>query len=462
VGEVAQAAWYYCTLDPQPHLALPRAVAAFERAPSDAFVRRVLGWAQALDQKPEDALQTLKPSATSDPYAAYMMAKLLAEAGDRTSATQVLANLELRPPAGPAADRLAELEAELGGTTQPASSLPATQSTTTQPQTQPASSRKRELRRAWREFDDDALDFLHTPGKYLEARVTLDDVGPDPGEPWRVTLSLTNRGSFPITLGVDGMVNPVFVLSFTMEGDKPRSFPALMTVSVDRVRVLNPGQTVSERRTLDVGPLRQASRQTPQQLQRVVVNALLDGAQGPDGHWRPALGGQTLRAVYFNRVPAATGREALGAFAAVLAGDHDAPRWRAIALFAELLGERQQADLKRLNYVPAAVPTDRLRSALLNLLASDAWETRVRTLDALQTVGLDRGMTEAVERGLEHDHWLVRLMTLRVLARLGPSCAERMESTLKTDPDELVRALAESYLHKWAAAAQNPVTQPAP
>jgi tetratricopeptide (TPR) repeat protein len=462
VGEVAQAAWFYCTIDPQPHLALPRAVAAYERAPGDAFVRRVLGWAQALNQKPEDALQTLTPIATTDPHAAYMLAKLLAEAGDRTAAVQVLANLELRPLAGPAADRLTELAAELGGTTQPASSSPATQGTATQPQAALADYRKRELRRVWREFDDDTLDFPRAPSKYLDARCTLDDVSPGPGEPWRATLSLTNRAMFPITLGVDGMVNPVFVLSFAMEGDKPRNFPALMTLSVDRVQVLKPGQTVGEHRTLDVGPLRQVSRQTPQQLQRIVVRALLDAEQGPDGQWQPVLGGQALQTVYLNRVPAPTGREALSALAGVLTGGHDSPRWRAIGLFADLLGERQQADLKRLNYVPAAVPTDRLRSALLNLLASGDWETRVRTLDALQMTGLDRGMTEAVERGLEHEHWLVRLMTLRVLARQGPSFAARMEGISKADPDELVRALADSYLRKWAAVTLNPVTQPAP
>ena len=135
-------------------------------------------------------------------------------------------------------------------------------------------------------------------------------------------------------------------------------------------------------------------------------------------------------------------------------------RWgwaaRAIEVVAELLSERQRAELKRLNYEPGPVPADKLRTALLDLLGSDSWELRVRVLNALQLAGLDRGMTEAVERCLTHPHWLVRMMAVRLLARQGRPFAERAQSIADHDEDDLVRALAASYLERWAT----PTTEP--
>ncbi len=236
----------------------------------------------------------------------------------------------------------------------------------------------------------------------------------------------------------------------TIEGDQRREFAALMTVNLDSVRILRPGQTVRVRRTLDVGPPRRVSRLTPQQVQRVALDVILDPVQSADGQWGPGPAGQRLRPIYCNRLPASTGPEALAALFDALTGDSQAARARAIEVLAELLGEAQRARIKAPNYHPASVPTDRLEAALLNLLGSESWELRVRTLDALQIAGLDRRMVDAAEACLKHEHWLVRLMALRLLARQGAAFAPRAEALAKDDPDELVRALAQSYVSKWA------------
>jgi hypothetical protein len=462
VNEVAQAAWFYCLIVPDAHRAAMLADAAATRAPHDPFVQRVLGWSLAFNRKTEDACRTLEPIADRDAYAAYMLAKLALEGGDPARAHRVLAALDPSPTAGFAHDMLSKIE-QILATSQPASQPASAAAGTTLPTapTQPGKLRHPELREVLSEFDRRVLQFKDTPAQFLEARVAPEDLSPAPGEPWEATFSLTNRGPFPITLGPDAMVNPVFVLSFTMEGDRARSYPGLMAVSVDRVRVLYPGQSCQVRRTLDVGPLRRVSQQTPQQAQRIEMSVLLDAEQGPDGQWRASLAGQQLRpAVYFNRLPASTGREALAALLSAAGGEWETGRARAIEVLAELLGERQRAELKRLNYDPAPVPVDRLRAALLSLLGHESWEVRARTLDALQVVGLDRAMTEAVERCLDHPHWLVRLMAVRVLVRQGRAFAERAQSIAQNDADELVRALAENQLARWASEAP-PETGPA-
>lgn len=425
VNDVAQAAWFYCRLVEQPQRALMLAENAVRRAPADVFVQRVLGWAQALNLRPQDALKTLLPIADRDPYAAWMAARLLLESGDQARALCVLAALDPKPPAGPAHDLLR------GATLLLDESDPLR--------------RYPQVAMALAEFDDRVLEFWRNPAAFLYAGAVMEDRSPAPGEPWWAEFTLTNRGPFPITLGPDAMANPVFMLSFQVEGDRKRSYPALLTVSVDRTRVLYPGQSVRRRQTIDVGPLRQMSRQTPQHLQRLTMEAILDAALDRDGRWQPAAAGQRVPTVYFNRVPAGARREAVGALFSALAGDSTARRWLALEVLAELMGERQLADWGRLSYQPNPVPTKRIRALLLDLLASESWEVRARTLIAFQIVGLDRKMVRAVEAGLDDPHWLVRMMAVRVLGRQGAAFAEQAASVARNDSDELVRALAESY-----------------
>lgn len=436
-NELAQAAWFYGTLEPQPDRALMLARSAAQRAPGDHFAWRVLGWAEALNHHPDEAQQALFPIAGRDPFAAYMLARLLGEAGNATTARRILSDLEPQPTCGPAFDLLCTLD------------VPGA--------AQPARKRSPEVARALAEFDERTLQYHHAPAEFLEARVTPATPSIPTGEPWWVTFTLVNRGPFPITLGPDGMTNPVFVLSFACEGDRRRDVPALMTVALDRVRVLPPGASVSLRRSLDVGPLRQVARAAPQQLQRISLHALLDAFQAADGTWHTSPGGQTLAPVYFNRLPAGTAPSAMQALFDALRGDDPLARVVALHTAAALLGEQQRAAHGRLEYRPTPVAADRLTAALVGLLGAESWELRVRALDALSVAGLDRELYAAVRACLEHPHWLVRLMALRGLARQGSSFADTAARLAEDDPDELVRALAGAYVAKWRA----PTTAPA-
>jgi tetratricopeptide (TPR) repeat protein len=439
VAEVAQAAWFYCFLDPKPERALALAEAAAERAPGDVFATRVLGWALALNQRTEDARRTLKPIAGRDPYAAYQLAKLLREAGEDQAAEGLLRNLTFVPRAGPAFELLSEL------------GLPSAA-------TQPAARRLPEVADALASFDDGLLEFARDSTRFLSADVRLENLSPTPGDPWWAVFTLTNRAGFPITLGPDWMVNPVFLLSFTTEGDRRRDYPHLMTVSLEQTRVLMPGQSISLRRTLDVGPLRSMSRRTPQQLQRITLRAIIDPEQDEGGQWRLSSSGQQLGPVYFNRTPLRTGPETFHALFRALSGESAGARFRAVELLAELLGEKQRAGLRPPAYRPESIPAQRIYQTLLSGLGSESWELRVRTLDALQMAGLDAQMVRAAEACLEHPHWLVRLMAVRLLARQGPGFADTARRIAADDQHELVRDLATSYLQRWAVS--QPASQP--
>ncbi len=474
VNEVAQAAWFYGTIDRQPDRALMLAKAASQRAPADPFVRRALGWALAANERIPEARETLRSIADHDPYAAYMLARLLRDGGDAASAREVVAQLEPKPRTGPVTDLLRQLEEGASASQPVAESQPAevsesssTRQATAGPQpvgassqpvaapsqppaaSQPVSQRYPAVAAALAEFDTRVLEFFRQPDKFLAASVTLPERSFAPGDPWWAVFALTNRGPFPITLGPDAAVNPVFLLSFSVEGDQKREYPALLTIGLDQIRVLHPGQTVSVRRTLDVGPLSRVARGSPQQAQRITLRALLDGVLGEEGQWRVAAGGQQLPTAYFTRLPASAGATSISALFSALAADSGA-QFRALEIMAQLVGERQRADAGRLEYRPEPVPSDRIQAALLNLLGSDAWELRARTLNALQLTGLDRRAVGKAETNLGHAHWLVRLMAVRLLARQGAAFRERGEALAHDDADELVRALADSYVKKWA------------
>jgi len=396
---------------------------------------RVLGWALVLNGQMERARQAFAPIAQTDPYAAYQLARMLAAGGDRAGAAGVIEKLERLPTAGPAFELLNQL------------GLPASAS-------RPAAERFPEIPRVLDGFDRRVLAFCRDSTSLLAAQVTMENVSPEPGEPWWAVFALTNRASFPITLGPDRMVNPVFLVSFTVEGDRQREYPNLLTVSLDHTQVIPPGATAEVRRALNVGPPRRICRLTPQRLQRVTLKVILDAVQRPDGRWEPGPTGQLLRTVYFNRQPAVADPESFHALFRALTGQSAEARYRAIEALAELLGESQRAAAKTPRYRPAAVPVEKIEQAMLAALNSSSWEVRVRGLDALQVAGMNSRMVAAAEACLEHPHWLVRLMAVRLLARQGATFAERAKRIADEDEDELVRDLAASYVELWENAAR--------
>ncbi len=433
-NELAQAAWFYCTLSAQPDRALMLARAATKRAPEDGFVQRVLGWALAANAEPDAARAVLEPIATSDPYAGYRLAMLAAEEDDQDRARRIVAAIDPLPISGPAASLLGTMDLPPAAT-QPALRYP-------------------EMQKALQHFDPRIFAFFAEPEQFVKASLTVADRSTDPGDAWWLQLDLTNRSPIPIPLGPDELLNPVFLISIRMQGDRTREYGALGTVSIDHARTLRPGQSISVRRTIDIGPPRRASRSTPQHLQRISLTAMLAPEQSPAGEWGPGLGGQTLGPLNFNRIPVSTSGTAIRAIFAAAAADSPARQARAIEVLTELLGEQQRATIGHLTYTPTQISARRIQRILIDLLAGDDWKVRVRTLAALANVGLDRELVTAVERCLAHEHWLVRLMSLRVLARLGPQFLEQTERISQTDPDELCRALAAALVDDWRTPKQ--------
>lgn len=427
VNEVAQAAWYHLTIDPQPQRALMLAQNAAARVADDPFVQRVLGWALAANLNEAEAEQLLAPLAREDVYAAAALAHIYSRRGEEAAARRVIEDLPYVPEIGPAAQKLAEIGLEA-------------------PATQPAGQRYPEISAVLSRFDRTTLQFHSAPQQFLQVGLRVPQRTVEVGAPWWVELSITNRAQFPISLGPEWMLNPVFLLSLELDGDRQRAYPHLLTISIDGPLVIRPGETVSVRRTIDLGPVRRVDRRTPQQLQRVTVRALLDPVRTAGGAWQQGPAGIQLDPVYFNRLPAAGGRETVNVLYAALQGKAQTSPRRAAEVLAELLSEQQRAALGRLSYRPTPIPVEQLTRGLIAALRSESWEVRVRALDGLLLAGLDRALLAAAEENLNHPHWLVRLMAVRFFGQrqIEPGAAT-LQQFAESDENELVRAMAASF-----------------
>lgn len=432
-----QAAWHYCLLEARPERALQLADTVLSREPDHALARRARGWALAGTGRAEEAAAVLEPLIERDAYAAYTYARLLHDRGDADAPARILRALHRMPVAGFARDLWEELIPSAGGE---------------------GAWRSAEAVDALKSFPWEVLHFALEPQVYVAAEIAPMQATVRVGEPWVVDFTLGNRAPFPILLGPDAVVNPVLLVSVRAEGDKLREYPNLLVVSLDRKRRLAPGESVTVRRTLDVGPLRRISRLTPQQMQRITVAALLDPAQAPDGYWRPGPSGLSLRPGFLQRLAVTPSNEALAAMDAALARGQPSERIRAVETMAALLGEQQRAAHAPPNYQLHAVSTERLRRRLLDALEGGSWELRVRTLDALSAAGLDSGMVRAAEACLRHEHWLVRMMAVRLLSRQGATFAQTAEHVAQSDADPLVRELASGYAERLRAAARDDAT----
>jgi tetratricopeptide (TPR) repeat protein len=469
VNILSQVAWYSCLVNEELPRALAQAQKAAERAPNDPFVQRVLGWALAANGMTDEARAALAPLAETDAFAAAKLIEVDKAAG-RDTASEILGRLKYIPPFGPAREQL-----EKAG-------LP--------PSTQPVTERYPDVVAALQSFDRRVLEFDKDPAQALLASVAFENAGPSATQPWSLLFTITNTAAYPVTLGADWMVNPVFLLSFRLESDEPRDVLNLFTVDVDRARVLAPGESLKLRRNVDIGPMRRISHSHPTRPLRVTAFAVFDPQRDATGEWRPSAAGQYLKPASLDRKTLDPTPEAWNACFAAITRDDAAERFAAIESLAMALGEYQRYELNRAGDAgsagaesaatqpaakaasrssrlprsrPPAVPVKRIEHALRSALFSNSWESRARALHAMQSIGLNAAMIESAEKCLSHEHWLVRLLAVRLLARQGKSFLESAQRMSAKDPDELVREMSGAFVERWnaeTAPGSAPATQP--
>lgn len=435
-GPLIYGAWFYSYVEPDAPRALAFAEVARRRFPDDPLGQRARGWALALSGQVDAAIEALAPVSRTDAFAAYQLAKLRLERGDRDGAADALRELEDTPRVGPARELLDQLEGIATASAPAAERFPA-------------------VKAAVDAFDGRPLEFPFEPARFVQAEIVPVHPSFAVAEPWQVEFRIVSKADFPITLGPQWMLNPTLLVSFQVEADRKRLYPNLFNVHLDAARVIPPRGAVSVRKRLDVGPLSALNRQMPERLLRVTVAAILDPAQASSGAWGPSATGQLVRPTPFNRLPITASNEYWHYLFAELGGESRRERFAALEIMGRMLGADQRARRSDAEH-RSRTPASRLAGALRLALDSEDAETRAHALDALQLAGLDAASVAAAEANLQHPHWLVRLLATRLLARQGDSFLAAAAQVAADDSDELVRDLARSYVERSGSADSQP------
>lgn len=437
-GTAAQLAWFYVEYKPDPARAVRLARFALGLVPGDPGLQRVLGWALLSDGEADEARSVLTPLAVSDPLAAVGLARSLLQQGRRDAAVDVLRGAQRLRASGLAYEKASAMLDELGES----------------PAAKPDHG---DVVHGLESFDSSVLSFFADPSKVLKLDVTFSQTSYEYAQPMPCAFRLTNRGTYPITLGQEGMVaNPeLLVTCVGLWGDAP---PAEHYVSVSLLRdtVLLPGQTIVVRETLDVGAVAAILAPAPQRDAILRFSVLFDPVPTDRGEWTSRLPSMQTEPVRVSRNLVDATPKGIAKLLRSTSDPQEAQRSIALQTLAGLIAERRRALVSRLDYTAYAVDDEALERHLLAGLKDDSPIVRAHVLDALGFLAVNPKLIEAAAPLLADENWLVRLLAIDLFAAgQGPVFEPVAKHAAEADPDPLIRRLAQLYVDAWAAPPES-------
>ncbi len=424
----ARSAWFHVEHSPDAARALRLATFAAERLPDDPAVQRVLGWAKLINGDAPAAEAALAPLAADDPHAAVGLARARIAQEKKAEAIQALRQAESARYSGPAYDQAVELLRELGES----------------PAGRPDRSA---IQRELDAFDRAVLRFYDEPGTALKLEISPGASAVPFGDSMRCTFTLTNTGSYPVTLGTEGMVAAPQVL-VSAKGIWPGAptADAYLTVSLMRRSVLLPGEAISVREPLALGSLHAFLESEPQRDITLEFSFVFDPVLDARNVWTSRLPGIQTEPARITRRGVDATPPGLKSWHAELKSGTEVQRCRAVQVLAALLGERHRADAAGIDYTVRAIDVAEVRGALFAALDDPSPLVRAAATDALVLVPLDDTIVGAVAPRLSDGNFLVRMMAVDLLANAqGPVFAPVLDRLARDDADSLVRELCRLY-----------------
>ncbi|HOM51759.1 MAG TPA: HEAT repeat domain-containing protein [Phycisphaerae bacterium] len=441
-------AWFYAFHQSQPREAEKLARLALAELPDLIVARRALGSALRQLGRLDEAQAELAPIADLDTAAAAEYALTLAAARETDAAKEALGKATTRP-----ADPLSRIIVR-DAVPKVGIEYPATRSAPP------------EAARTVKAFPWEVLDYPLNPRRYLSLSFHMPRAEMPPGEPWLLTVRLTNIGPFPITLGAGMMVSPDLLLTVETQGDRPRTSGPTLRFSLNRTPRLNPGESVEIAHTVDLGVIRSGMIGTPQIVHDVTVRGVLSPISFLDAQGQevvvPAPGGFAADPLKFKRTAFVPTDDNMGKLMSRLRSADALDRIAALELLTPLLAEHQHVAAGRLKYSARPIDAAALQAAILGMASDSDWHVRARLAECLRWFGLNKAAVDTVNALLNDSHWLVRGLAMRTLAdHYGPKAQPVLSQAAQADPDEWVRHLAAALNARIAAAAAPPAPQPA-
>jgi len=438
---IAEMAWFFAHYDPQPTEAAKLARSALAAWPNSIVAQRALGSALRQLNKTDEAQNILTNSAESDIWSAVELAQVLRAAGQNDRASAQLRSVASKPMSSEQREIVQQLLSEW--------KIKA-------PTSQPAAN---EIKTMLQAFPSAILDYPLNPEKYLSAALKLSDTTLAPGEPWRCTLHMKNKGPFAITIGPGMMIAPEVTCLITTQGDLKRSSGPIINIQLNRSTMLMPGDSLVINQTIDLGRIRGSMIGTPQMTHDVEITAILSPVvmMSKDGKQTciPNLGGQAIGPVRFQRRAFMPTTDSLRSLINQSRSNQVSERIDATELLAMLLAENQHLKSRRLRYPAKMINVNAVQEALLGRINDRDWQVRVRLAECMRWFVLDKNATNTATKLLQDQHWLVRGLALRMFAdQYGKKFINVLQRYAKDDPDQWVRQFADALLARIGTTTQ--------
>ena len=418
---------FHVDIQPQPRRALKFARLADHYQPHDPRIRRTLGAAYVEAEKYAEALEVLAPLANTDQYAALAQARAQRALGQTAAAADTLRQASALRYSGITYRRIVERLRDLH---QPPASPPDSTA----------------VRALLDQFDYDLLDFpLHAP-EVLDFRVNIaGDVCPF-GHPLRARFTLANKGTYPVTLGEELMLNPHISVSVKDAASQGAILDDYLSVSFNTRCVLRGGQKIETEEYLSTATAIPLLRHQPQRRLALEFTFVLDPVMLEDGAISSALIGGEPVTIRVTRPPVDASVRGIEHLADRLRTGTEAQRLCAIETALALTLERYESlQDKPHTYSAVRVDGPRLTGLLLEALTDATPVVRARAMAALLYVQLDEEGLNAAAPLISDSNWLPRMLAVEMFAKKhGPVFLPVLER-LAEDRHPLVAKLARLY-----------------
>jgi len=388
------------------------------------WAARCYGWALLKAGKPVGAVNVLAPAAASgDAWSILGLAQALHKLGRKQQALQHIGNMWLASGTG-AAWRAAKAWCRQVGFALPGPTVAVAKA----------------VEDLLQKFDRRILDLPLQPEKFLKLTIQLDRA-PEPSMPWFAEITVENISQMPLILGPQAAVMPDVLVRATATNILGKRFDSQALFSLYTKILLAPGQSITLRRPVDAGALRDALRRDPSEI-TVRFSAVLNPARDAAGKVGAGLCSVTAE-------PVETVRPAWKA-------DPDALIDRALSTSAEqrsiaagqvaaaILCFRPDAAAESTH--PAAFSINALVDAFVSLLTDASPTVAARALAEAEALELSDRMLKAAAASVNNPNWLVRLLGIRLFAhKHGVKFTRHLRAFANADPDPLVRELARAY-----------------
>ena len=448
-----QLAWFYCFANVNPAKAVSWANQAYKAEPNSPSAGALVAYGLSMNNQ----LEAAKPYLAAFEHtqiADLVQARVQLAQGDKTGAIQTLRTAIARDAASLAAETAKQMLRDLGSEYIP----PVDTGTLTTYLTQSLGKTI-------------APQFL-PPDKMVDVQFTVRGNDYSYGSDLFGVVGIINRGVEPLVITADGLFQGGIRVDARVTGGVTKEIPDLVSETVRRDLVVEPGKSLVHEVRLSTGELDRLLTAYPQASLDIQFTLYLDPVVAAGGAVTNRLVDVKPVTISINR-PAVdiTAGYVRNRFHAISSGQ-EGQKIQTARLFTGLLQE-QHAMAEHGTLYPyryADWLPDLLRSSLVSasglLLGQgrDDWPVMVSTMADMLPMQIDQELATAAAKNLNHPRWPVRLMAIYLLARRsGGNFDAVLDWVARQDDHELVRSIAMSLQSTPApvSASSTPVGAPA-